>query len=264
MFAADTDSAAPPPADVQDILDHISRSSTHGGMELRGNGNVFLWVTPEEEAEVRKGLEDTYRATVRRTDWRISFGTVPAADAPAGGLVARADADALAARLAGAHTLAITSMNGQRVRADTDQERSLLSDADVVSGHLDPHVESLATGRSAELAACGGFRFTWLGFHLAWTEPLPDGPPVEARNLGGRAQNDSTVTLKKDETGPVTATVSAAETGVARGESLALAQPAVWTWQPRGECYLPKSTALVLVAEHPAGRAVIVCEEITP
>jgi hypothetical protein len=262
MFQAGDGVQAPDP---HELLDYVAKSATHGSLELRGNGNVFVWVTPQEEAEVRKALEETYRAAMKRTEWRVVFGTMPPADAPAGGIVARADADALAARLKDAHTLALTSLNGQRVNSSTNEQRAILADADVVSSHLDPKVTVLTSGRSADLTACTGFGFDWVSYHLAWSEPLPDRQPAEVRNAGvPRAGGDASVTLKKEDAGPVTATVSGGDTAIQRGEALGLTQPTQWTWQPRGECYLRRGSAMVFVAQHPAGRAVIMLEETLP
>ena len=237
-------------------------------MELRGNGNIFMLLTPDEETATRASLVELYRAMVRRTDWHVTFGTLPATEAPAGGLVSRPDAEALISRLKNPRSLSLTSMNGQRVNAATRTDRAYLADLEVVSEHLDPTVKVLSLGRSADLRALAGFNCTWVGFRLAWADPLADSPTSEVSSNGEvRRPVDSTVTLKKDEAGPVTATVTptpAPAPAAQRGESVAITKPTWWTWQPQGECYLPSQSALVLVSEHPAGRAVIVLSETTP
>ena len=49
--------------------------------------------------------------------------------------------------------------------------------------------------------------------------------------------------------------------GVRLGQQLQISKPTLWTWQPLGECYLPKGSALVFATEHPAGRALIIVQE---
>lgn len=265
LFSEPANAAKSPEA--EDIIDRLRVKEHHGGMELRGNGNIYISVTPEEEAETRTTLLEMYRTMVRRTDWRITFGTLPVAEAPAGGLMARPAAVAIVARLSASHSLTLSSMNGNIVNAATRLDRAQVSDASVVANHLDPNVEVLAMGKGASLRALSGFRCTWIGFTLSWADPLPDGPVATLRSSAKHSSppEDATVTLKKDEAGPVTATVSAAPVPQGQpGESLSLTQPALWLWQPRGECYLPTGSAMVFVADHPAGRAIIVLEETTP
>ncbi len=248
------------------LLERLRSQGHDGGMELRGNGNIFMLLTPDEETATRASLVELYRVMVRRTDWRVTFGTLPTTEAPAGGLMSRSDAEALVLRLKNPRSLSLTSMNGQRVNAATRTDRAYLADLEVVSEHLDPTVKVLSLGQSADLRALAGFNCTWVGFSLAWADPLADPPTSEVSAVGGpRRPVDSTMTLKKDEAGPVTATVTPtpASAGL-HGESVAITKPTWWTWQPQGECYLPSQSALVLVSEHPAGRAVIVLSETTP
>jgi hypothetical protein len=262
MFANRATEGVPDPAE---ILDHLQKSTTHGDMELRGNGNIYLWVTPEEEVDVRRDLDELYRSATRHSDWRCVFGTLPAAEAPSGGFMSRADADALVARLKDAHALSLTGLDNARVNAGSDQLRAFVADADVVGGHLDPKVQVIATGRSADLRASTGTNFTWVRYTLAWAEPLPDAPPTAVRNpTAGHIAADTTVTLKKEDGGAATATVSPADAQGHAGESLAITQPSVWLWSPRGECFLPRGSSLALIAEHGADRAIIVLEETTP
>ena len=163
---------------AKDLIDRLREQGHDGGMELRGTGNIFMSVTPEEEAETRATLLEMYRVTVRRTDWRITFGTLAAAEAPAGGPMARAAAAAIVARLKDSRSLTLSSMNGNVVNAANRSDRSYVSDVSVVANHLDPDIAVLSMGQGVSLRALSGFRCTWIGFTLSWVDPLPDGPPA--------------------------------------------------------------------------------------
>ncbi len=241
-------------------------SLTSYGFELRDGHVAVMTVSPAEEAQIRAELLSMYHITVRHTDWRVTFGTIAADAAPAGGIVTRAAADALAARLTDAHALVLTSMNGQQVRVANRTDRAYVADVDIVAGHLDPAIALVSLGQSADLRAVTGFDSTWVHFNLWWTIPLPDGPGTELHAAGALVPlDDATVTLTKDEKGPVTATVTTpAPQTTSTGDALVLAHPSVWTWGPQGECHLPPGSAMVFLAEHPAGRAVIILEETTP
>jgi hypothetical protein len=248
--------------DDQGVMDFVAKATEHGDMQLRGHGNVYLSATADEEAEVRRNLAEVYRVKTRRTEWTVVFGTMGAGDAFPTGVVPIADAQALAARLHDAQTLSLASMGGQRVHAMTEERRSVLEDSEIVSQRHDPKVSVSRTGRCADLRPIAGHVSTWIGFHLSWVDPLPD-TATDVRSTGDTGDGEKSVSLelKKNEEDTKQATLSLAPGQRVTGESLPLTLSSVWTWQPIGECYLEKGTAMIFAAEHPAGRAVIVLEE---
>lgn len=263
--AADGKKANGGSPDPGSVVDWLQKLSSSGGLELRGHGNVYVLVTDEEEAAMRKGLEEMHARTTRGSGWRVSFGTLAAADAFTTGIIPTADATKLVARLQNRDAVTLEAISGQRVNAATRRQQAHLSDLDVVSYQYDPKIDVLNTGHSADLRPTIGMNFTWLSFHLAWVDPLETATsdavnPVRGA-AGGSTTSTTTTEKEKDKDTQKTVTITQ-DSGTARiGGQMQITKPTLWSWQPRGECYLAKGSALVFAAEHPAGRAIIIVQE---
>ncbi len=256
-------SMEPEVLDPQDVLDLMRTASSGGDMQLRG-GNVFLLVTPEEEVAMRERLTEQFARISRRCSWKVTFGILAADQSFATGLVADAEATAIAARLTSARTLLVGGMSGQRVSARDLEERSIVSGIEVVGHRHDPVVEILRLGRVADIRALAGLRMTMVDFSLRWAEPIGESRMQDVRRDAGSPGIDLSGTLtleqKDDKHQNGGFSLTGLGGGIDRGQTTTLELPELWTWQPRGEVFLPPGTSLVLSAGHPAGRAVIVME----
>lgn len=252
------------------VIDWLQKISSSGGLELRGHGNVYVLVTDEEEAAMRKALEELHVRTTQRTGWRVSFGTLAATEAFTTGIIPTADATKLVARLQNRDAVTVAAISGQRVNAATRRSQAQLDDLDVVNYQYDPKIDVLNTGHSADLRPTIGMNFTWLNFHLAWVDPLEVATsdalnPARVASGGSTTTTSTTTTTQKEkekETDTNKSVTVTQDAGTARiGALMQITKPTLWSWQPRGECYLAKGNALVLTAEHPGGRALIIVQE---
>ena len=267
---------APDPSDVVSWLQTIAKETS---AELRGNGNLYLMVTDEEEVAVRAALEQVQQRLLQRTSWRVSFGTVPAGQPLVTGLTSPADAKAIIPRLQGLRTLTISAMNGQRAHSVDGRQQSLIDDLDVVNYQFDPKVSVMITGVAADLRPTIGAEFNHVDYHLSWVDPLPSVTSDltnPARTKAGSASTTTTTTTTPGEKSdpkdpksdtkekPTTTTVTSNTTtdggDIRPGVTIPITKPVLWTWMPRGEVMLPKNRSMVLSTEHPAGTAVMVLE----
>ena len=250
--------------DASAVVDWLQKISSNGGLELRGHGNVFILATDEEEAAMRKALLDVHARTTQGSGWRVTFGTLPANETFTVGIVPTADAAKLAARLQNRDAVTLQAINGQRVNAATRRQQAYLGDLDVVNYKYDPAISVLNTGHSADLRPTMGMNFTLLSFHLAWVDPV-ETTTVDVLHPGyvDAGSTTSTTTNEKEKDKDAAKTVSVThESGTTHGgEQIKISKPTVWSWQPRGECYLAKGSALIFAAEHAAGRALIIVQE---
>ncbi len=264
MDAADSHASGRDP-DGSEVVNWLQKISSNGGLELRGHGNVFILATDEEEAAMRKALLDVHARMTQGSGWRVTFGTLPANETFTSGIVPTADAAQLAARLHNRDAVTLQAINGQRVNAATRRQQAHLDDLDVVSAKFDPVISVLNTGHSADLRPTMGMNFTLLSFHLAWVDPL-ETATVDVLHPGyvDAGSTASTTTNEKEKDKDAVKTVSVThESGTTHGgEQIKISKPTVWSWQPRGECYLAKGSALIFAAEHAAGRALIIVQEI--
>jgi hypothetical protein len=246
------------------VVDWLQKISSNGGLELRGHGNVFILATDEEEAAMRKALLDVHARTTQGSGWRVTFGTLPANETFTAGIVPTADAAKLAARLQNRDAVTLQAINGQRVNAATKRQQAHLDDLDVVSAKFDPVISVLNTGHSADLRPTIGTNFTLLSYHLAWVDPL-EMTTVDVLHPGhvdaGSTTSTTTNEKEKDKDAAKTVTVTQESGTIRGGEQVKISKPSVWSWQPRGECYLAKGNALIFAAEHTAGRALIIVQE---
>jgi len=187
---------------------------------------------------------------VRPVGWRLTFGTAAGESALPTGIVPTAEAATLAARLAAPSVIELASLAGQRVEGGTRGERSALTDLEVVSTRHDPVVEVLDSGRHAEVRALRGAGLSVLSYRLSWVEA----PEITERVVAESAR------VRPPETDADGKLVAPQRTG--DGSRIAMQVDARWLWTPTGEAVLPRGSALVLCAEHPAGRAVIIAEEL--
>ena len=252
------------------VIEWLMKASSSGGLELRGHGNVYVLVTDDEEAAMRKALEELHVRTTQRTGWRVSFGTLAATDAFPTGIIPSADATKLVARLQNRDAVTLAAISGQRVNAATRRSQAQLGDLDVVNYQYDPKIDVLNTGHSADLRPTIGMNFTWLSFHLAWVDPLEVATsealnPARAASGGSTTTSSTTTTTQKEkekETDTNKSVTVTQDAGTSRiGALMQITKPTLWSWQPQGECYLAKGSALVLTSEHPAGRALIIVQE---
>ncbi|HEX3134685.1 MAG TPA: hypothetical protein VHX44_14035, partial [Planctomycetota bacterium] len=274
--------------DPSQVVDWLRELATDAPAELRGNGNLYLMVTDEEEVAIRAALEQVQHRLLEQTTWRVSFGTLPAGQAVMTGLTSHADADAIIPRLQTLRTLTLSALNGQRTHSVDGHQQSLIDDLDVVNYQFDPKVSVMITGIAADLRPTIGSVFTHVSYQLSWVDPLPFGSSAltnPARIKAGSSSTTTTTTItpgektapkgdpKNDSKGdgkgeatekPTTTTVTdsnATEGGDLRpGITVAITKPVLWTWMPRGEVMLPKDRAMVLATEHPAGTAVMILE----
>ena len=267
LFKADANShASGREPDASAVVDWLQKISSNGGLELRGHGNVFVLATDEEEAAMRKALLDVHAQATQGSGWRVTFGTLPANETFTAGIVPTADAAKLAARLQNRDAVTLQAINGQRVNAASRRQQAYLGDLDVINAKYDPAISVLNTGHSADLRPTIGMNFTLLSFQLAWVEPV-ETTTVEALHPGhvdaGSTTSTTTNEKEKDKDKDAAKTVSVThEPGTTHGgEQVKISKPTVWSWQPRGECYLAKGSALIFAAEHAAGRALIIVQE---
>ncbi|GDY14542.1 hypothetical protein LBMAG53_34200 [Planctomycetota bacterium] len=251
------DSGRDPAGDeVVKWMDGIAGST---GAEMRGHGNVHLLATVEEENALRAALAERLARQTRRSSWQAVFGTLASGDALPSGVVPQAAAIALAARLDRRQVLSVQALNNQRVSADNRREQTQVTDLDIVGGGYDPRTETVRTGRAMDIIPRLGFGFTQIGYHLAWVDPI-DGAFATFTDPGHPTPPTAVTRVEKaGDKETTTTSTTPGQSGSGSRQTIAL--PAEWNWTPRGESWLPGGSSLVLVAEHPAGRAVIILME---
>ena len=216
-------------ANPAEVLELIRASGEDATVELRANV-AHLLITPEEETLMRALLLEQYQFATRRGIWRATFGLLPAGEGLATGVLGREAAAALAARLEQRSDLTVALFNAQLGNAGAVRQQSLVQNAEVVNGMLDPVIEVLSTGRQFQVRAIRGTNFDSLTYHLQWVEPitarahalrLPAGS--EPGTLSVNAEQ------KKDNQQPATSSASAATATTTAGQRATLQQPEVWT-----------------------------------
>ncbi len=233
--------------EAENVVSWLKDLAEAGTMQISGRTALHVQATPEEEAALRKALGELLSVSVRQTAWRITWGLAPAAGDLPTGIVPAADAARAAAALAQPTVANVHALAGQRVHGGRLRQQSYASTAEVVSSRLDPVSEVLTTGRSADLRPLPGATLTLLEYRLDWVDPLAIAAvPISE----GPAAGDPPA--KPGEQPPP----------APPGEQLTLQLPSLWAWQPVGEVVLPHGHSLVLCAEHPQGRAVVVVEEV--
>lgn len=236
----------PQPQDAAEVLDWLKRLAVAGETAVSTRTGIFVHATPEEEAALRKALDDLLGATVRQSSWRITWGIATADATLPTGIVPAADAAKAAAGLAGRTVETLHALAGQRVHTGRVREHSWVSDVDIVAGRMDPASEVILTGRSADFRPLPGRTLTLLEYRLDWVDALPA----------------TQVALSQGPATPRPPDKEGTATPTPPGEQLAVSLPALWSWQPVGDIVLPHGHGLVLCAEHVQGRAVVVIEEV--
>lgn len=281
LFRADGgDNHAGRGPDPSEVVEWMRGLASNADATLRGNGNLHVMVTAEEEAAIRAALTEQQQRILQRTTWSISFGLLPAGQPlVTTGMCSVADVQALRPRLQSVRRLAVSAMNGQRVNAIDGHQQALIDDLDVVNYQFDPHTNVLTTGVAADLRPVIGSEFIHLSYLLSWVDPLP-GQTTDltnpARIRPGSVTTSTTTTTtdlppasdKPPKPGDPprqqerTTTTSSTTDGsdVRPGITIPLTKPALWTWKPRGEVMLPKDRTLILATEHPNGTAVMILE----
>jgi hypothetical protein len=256
---------------VVDWLQTIARDTS---ATLRGNGNIHIKVTDEEEAAIRAALTEVQQRMLQRTSWRVTFGTLPAGQTLPTGMTTTAEAEAVRGRLQAVRTLSLSALNAQRVHAIDGHQEALIDDLDVVNYQYDPRTSVLFTGVGADIRPLIGSQFIHLSYYLSWVDPQPAATSTlinPARQKVGQTSTTTTTTSKdpvkepgktdapKEHTTTSTTTTSGGD-DIRPGTMIPVTKPVLWTWKPIGETMLPRDRALVLTAEHPAGTAVMVLE----
>lgn len=246
--------------DPADLIERLSQADLGGDYSLRA-GNVYLLATPEEEAALKQHLEERFLLVTRRMAWRVSFGTLPGDHNLPTGILANADAGAIAAKLVDRRSVDVSGLDGQIVHAAIAHQQALVTDVEVVHKRLDPTTEVLQTGCGAQVQATSGYGFVVLDYLFQWVDPLGE-TNAELRTPVAASEGELTTTVKAAEAGKGDGQVSATLAGASSnpGQRMHVALPTVWNWSPRGQVFLPNGMGLVLSAGHPQGRAVLVVE----
>lgn len=259
-------------AKTEDVLELLNQALDNQGALLRSH-QIRVSATPEEEAAARALLEDRARYALATRRWRATFGTCPPGIAT--GFVDEAAAVALVARLEQVQTIELSAMNDQRVHGTARTERSLISDAEVVSGRLDPTIGVQSLGRAADLRCHAGnaflqirYAFGWVDEAQPWTSSEIRGPassPPTTLKTEATASKDAGTTADASGGQPQLSLDASAETTAPPrdpGERMALTLPVTWSWRPSGQVALPIGSTLVLCAPSRDRLAVIVLQEV--
>lgn len=237
----------PQAADSTEVIGWLRNICESGEMKPQGRTALQVLATPEEEAALRKALDEHLAASARQTTWRVTWGLAPAAGLLATGIMPTAEAARTAAALEPRISETLHALSGQRVHGGRLREQSYVSDAEIVASRLDPVTDVLTTGRQADLRPLPGHSLTMLEYRLSWVDLTAMATAAVGEGAGGAPPP-----AKEGETAAP----------APPGEQLQLQLPALWTWQPVGDIVLPHGQSLVLCAEHPQGRAVVVLEEV--
>lgn len=245
-------------SEAQGVADWLKRIVDTGSIEARGRTALQVLATPEEEVALRKALAEALALNVRRSTWRITWGMAKAGTQVPTGIVPAAEAARLVQTLEQRSSEVLHALAGQRVHGGRLQERSYLSDVDIVSSLQDPVVWVLLTGRMADLRPLAGATLSLLSYRLNWVDP---GNMVEVPLTQSASSEPGSVSVTVDKDG-AGSTAQSSSASVLPGSQVTVQLPSLWTWSPRGDVVLPQGTALVLCAEHPPGHAVITVEEV--
>lgn len=283
LFAADvSDHHAGRGPEPSEVVDWLRGLASDADATLRGNGNLHVMITAEEEAAIRAALTEQQQRLLQRTAWSVSFGTLPAGQPlTTTGMCSLAEAQTLRPRLQSVRRLTVSAMNGQRVHAIDGKQQALIDDLDVVNYQFDPATTVLTTGVAMELRPVIGSEFIYLSYLLSWVDPLPSQTievtnPARVRAGSSNTTTTTTTTELPPEPGKTpkpgepprreekttTSTTSSDGGDLRPGVTIPLSKPVLWTWKPRGETMLPKDRVLIFASEHPAGTAVMILEAL--
>lgn len=227
-------------ATVEYLRGGIERGNDPPTLRLSERHLLLATVNPHEEAQLRRELARLAKLTTQTSTWTATFGLVTTDQPLATGLISHDAAEALRKRLTTRKQLHLQTTDQRTVRVADQRGQDVMARVDRLRDSLLPTTELLTTGWSCELRPIAGRGRQRLTYQLSWSEARPGAtstvivPPIPADPTADpRAGGDQTLTLTK---------------------------PAVWSWEPTGEVFLPDHHALVLVAPHADGRAVIVVE----
>lgn len=229
-------------ATVEYLRNCIERGDDPPTLRLSEHHLLLATVNPHEEAQVRSELTRLAKLTTQTSTWTATFGVLAADQPLATGLVSHEVADAVRKRLSTRKQFHVQTTDQRIVRAADQRKQDVMTRVDRLRDSLLPTPEVLTTGWSCELRPIAGRGRQRVTYHLSWSEARPGAtsalivPPIPSDPAADqRAGGDQTLTLVK---------------------------PAVWSWEPAGDVFLPDHHALVLVAPHADGRAVIVVERV--
>lgn len=257
----------------EDLLERVATEGGDSEVQNRGNGNLMLLVTPEEEARLRSNLDQFYETIIRRSSWKIHFGWLggsPESSSPtAGGLLPAAEVRALATSLEDSIVLSATAMSGQRASVARGWYQRVIDDAEINQTGARPVMNPVVRGsshyeRRAQLRPHVGLESTLLIFEADWVENLPGTRTQKIRVPATLAPSRlaTSTSAKKGATGEAKASVASTPAMIDPGLTLALEHKSVWEWKPRGEVSIPRGYGLVLTAPGEGRQRVILFEEV--
>jgi len=213
-------------------------------LDLHAGHELVATVNPQEERLLRRELAHLVKHATAASTWGVTFGVLAGDQPITPGIVPHTTADALCKRLTTRKRFQLHATDQRDVHAADQRNQEIMASTERMRDSLLPIAELLTTGWSCELRPIAGRGRQRLTFRLSWSEARPGStatlvvPPIPADPANNRpASGDQT---------------------------LILAKPVVWSWEPAGDVFLPDHHALVLVAPHGDGRAVIVVESAGP
>jgi hypothetical protein len=228
------------------------------GIQQRGS-HLIIAQTPEIHEQIHSLLAKLKEQAGHSKRWQVTFGLLAKGKPFPTGIVSANQAKDLNPQLTNVVVLTLSGLLGQLVQSSQLEERSYTLTLDVVNSHLDVRPQAIRLGRSAAIRAYAGQRFSLLSTYFAWVEEIEKNQTSTVRSPA-HAHPVNTTTVTPANTGSVTTTTSNPAT--IAGEQITLDHPALWTWRPSFDCFLPKDSALILTSEHPRGNAVMVVEEL--
>lgn len=223
---------------VEYLKAHFEHDEDGAKLALHGGHELVATVNPQEERLLRQELAQLVKLITATSTWTTSFGVLAGDQPLVAGIVPRTAAEALRKRLTTRKQFQLHASDQRNVQAADQRKQEIIASAERLKDSLLPIAEILTTGWSCELRPIAGRGRHLLTYRLSWSEARPG----------------TTATL-------IVPPVPAANDHPAGGDqTLILAKPAVWSWEPAGDVFLPDQHALVLVAPHADGRAVIVLE----
>ncbi len=262
----------PSPEDVLEKLTTLALPSSglseDGEASMRGEGNLWVHATEAEEAALRKELAAFSELSQRSSRFRVRFGYLPPSVETAGCFLPLAELERLAADLEGLVTLELSVKSGQQAAASALDQEATFVDAEVNQTGpypvLNPVLNDLGIGKSAQLRAFHGLDHTLLESRLAWAER--EGEP-RAQHVGRPAKLDAgsakiDVQASEGNKRDVKGSAAIHAPTVDPGLEFDITQQPHWVWRPAGEVFLTAGVGLALIAPRGDRRAAALIEEV--
>ena len=254
---SDRESVAP-----EDLLERLSQAG-EANADLRA-GRAYLWLTPEEEHEVRQALQREFKNATRQISWRIHTGYVPPDEPIPTGLIEQAEVTEIIEKLQGLRRLQMAGLQGQAVSAMTGGQLQDVNDVDIASKNFDPTVTVRQHGISCQIRAIKGHTSTYSAIRFSWVDPMASNDIEIVKPAGWTdATSTSSSSLEwKDSKGDLETEVTTTSSKFIPAPKTVISQQTFWEWQPSLEVFIPFGQALIMVSEHENGLAVFILEEV--